>query len=589
MPRRSGACNELRIIDGNFLLAISYNHTMSSNTSDAKKRRKVGGDNECASGGRKVSVHEELKDIKTTMNEMMEHNRVQTENMTNMMRMMQGMQGEITRLTEKCDRMGKSIDTMRRTQKTQYSNMTYDMKSQFDGMGDRFDIVEDKLNYHEDKQAYLEVLIKNQKWKYTLSRPSQEYWINVDHPEDEAAEEFLKDIRQCTEKMRYGTGDDGDDYDGCVEIDAQLSYNEEFLPQWKEFADALKQYQYCLKCLPKDTDDYNYTLFQLCGMELSDTVIDLLSNALESTYFRQFTLQENHFERKGIEFALKYVKSNCILKKFGLYSNPIDDIKDTKQLCKIVKEHPSIEELALHGCRGEGVDGYEMLQMIMNSGKTKLYVINLSGNNISTGGDTFISDFLTNKPMLEALILHGNQLNDNDAIAIASALKYNTNLRVLDVMNNNLTRTGWRVLRKAEFDDTSLNSAADSNHTCSVRYPSGDDEIQGLDTSEMNGRHDSEHDFDERKVREKKVYSVLSSRNRNCTNVGHFDDVPVELLPDMLKCIQQYSNYHIEEDTGEYLTSPCSQDINDVNPLSLVYELCRYWDKSLAVYELLSL
>ena len=30
------------------------------------------------------------------------------------------------------------------------------------------------------------------------------------------------------------------------------------------------------------------------------------------------------------------------------------------------------------------------------------------------------------------------------------------------------------------------------------------------------------------------------------------------------------------------------QDRHDVNPLSLVYEICRYWDKSLAVYELLS-
>ena len=168
-------------------------------------------------------------------------------------------------------------------------------------------------------------------------------------------------------------------------------------------------------------------------------------------------------------------------------------------------------------------------------------------------------------------------------------MKYNTNLRVLDVTNNNLTRTGWGVLRKAEFDDTSLNSAADSNHSCAIWYPSGDDEIQGFDTSEMNGRYDSENNFDERKVKEKKVYSILSSRNRNCSNVGHFDDIPVEILPDMLRSIQQYSEYNVlddEDDAEEY--SPCSQDINDVNPLSLVFEVCRYWDKSLSVYELLS-
>ena len=76
-------------------------------------------------------------------------------------------------------------------------------------------------------------------------------------------------------------------------------------------------------------------------------------------------------------------------------------------------------------------------------------------------------------------------------------------------------------------------------------------------------------------------YSVLSSRNRQCSNVGHFDDVPVEFLPNMLSTIQQYSEYHTED-------SEISQGTNDVNPLSLMFEVCRYWDKSLAVYELLS-
>ena len=42
------------------------------------------------------------------------------------------------------------------------------------------------------------------------------------------------------------------------------------------------------------------------------------------------------------------------------------------------------------------------------------------------------------------------------------------------------------------------------------------------------------------------------------------------------------SQYHTE-------TLYMSQDTNDANPLSIVYEVCRYLDKSLAVYELLSL
>ena len=183
--------------------------------------------------------------------------------------------------------------------------------------------------------------------------------------------------------------------------------------------------------------------------------------------------------------------------------------------------------------------------------------------------------------MLRTLTLRGNQLDDNDAIAIAGALKQNTILQTLDLGNNNLTKRGWAALRKAEFDDTSLNSAADSNHTCAIDYPLGGDGIQGLDTSEMNGDPSSELTLSPSFVRRKKIYSVLSSRNRRCSNVGHFDDVPVECLPNMLSTIQQYSEYHIGD-------SDISQGVHDVNPLSLVYEICRYWDKSLAVYELLS-
>lgn len=164
-------------------------------------------------------------------------------------------------------------------------------------------------------------------------------------------------------------------------------------------------------------------------MELPDEVLDLLSEALESTNFTRFILKDNNFGRKGIGFALKYLMSNRLLKKFGLFDNPIDNMVQIKQLSQVVKEHPSIEGLALSGCCGEVSDGYEMLQMIMTAGKNKLHVINISRNNISTGGDTFISDFLANNQMLLTLKLCGNQLDDNDANAIASALKHNTILQ----------------------------------------------------------------------------------------------------------------------------------------------------------------
>jgi len=174
-------------------------------------------------------------------------------------------------------------------------------------------------------------------------------------------------------------------------------------------------------------------------------------------------------------------------------------------------------------------------------------------------------------------------------------LMSNTNLRDLYVDHyghNIITKTGWLALRKAEFDDTSLNSAADSNHTCRIHYPysssSNDEVLQGLEMSEMNGtpRHFGAS-LDPVYVRQKKIYCVLSSRNRNSSNVEHFEDLPFELLPNLLSLIEQYSNYHIAQ-TQLPTWQRVKQSTLDVKPLSIVYEVLQKWDKSRSVFESLS-
>ena len=168
-------------------------------------------------------------------------------------------------------------------------------------------------------------------------------------------------------------------------------------------------------------------------------------------------------------------------------------------------------------------------------------------------------------------------------MAIASSLKHNKTLIFLYLQGNDVTNEGWMTLRNAIYDDTSLNAAANSNHTCCIDFPSDDDddEDQFLDVLEMNDSGDSDYCFIPKYVRQKKVYSLLSSRNRNCCNVEYLEDVPFELLPDMLRSIQQYSKYYVRKNAPV-------QNSHDVKPLSIVYEMCRYWDESLAVYETLS-
>ena len=85
----------------------SSQHNIMMSSNNTKKRRVgVGGGDDAPSlpsddgEDNNRLVHDELRTLSS--------------HMTNMMNMMSSMKGEIIRLTEKCDRMEKSIDTMQR-------------------------------------------------------------------------------------------------------------------------------------------------------------------------------------------------------------------------------------------------------------------------------------------------------------------------------------------------------------------------------------------------------------------------------------------------------------------------------------------
>ena len=507
---------------------------MSSNTGDDGKKRRINYDGGAAlsagKGGREGG--DGFAQIMSAMNQLLDQNRLQMAEMKSMADKIGSMEGEIKGMKQKCDVMEKSLSGFRNQSVS------------------RFDDVENRQKYHE-------ILLKNQQWEY--SAPDIE-------PAESLEEDFLDDIKEETCNMRYGK------CDGKVIIqshsDDPIDYDTSFQPHWEEFADALAEYQYALKCLPEGTTSH----FWLSSVGLPEPVLNLLSKALESTHFKSIVLDENNFGRHGIKFALNYFQNNPKLEEFVLNSNPIDHEDDVNQLCEIVKDHPTLNTIYLDECCGEDIDGHETLRSIITAGASKLKCISLRKSRISTGGSTFIGDFLATNPILEKLKLGRNNLNDKDATSIASALKHNTNLQCLDIAGNgNITISGWTALWNAEFDSASLNSAADSNHTCLMINP----------VSRFNGDSMRGDLFESKAARQKKIYSILSARNRECSNVQYLDDVPVEFLPDMLSSIQLYSEYHLRDKAPP-------KHSKDVKTLSVVYEILRHWEKAFSVYEALS-
>ena len=151
----------------------------------------------------------------------------------------------------------------------------------------------------------------------------------------------------------------------------------------------------------------------------------------------------------------------------------------------------------------------------------------MRSNNITSGVSTLLADFLATNPRMKELHLEHNRLNDSDAALIANALRSNTTLGSLQLYGNSFTDVGAESLRLALYDESSLNATADSNHTCTVYI-----RIWGA----INDHNSHEQGQISRGW---KNYSILSTRNETMSNVRHFGNIDVKLLPNVLDAVQK--------------------------------------------------
>jgi hypothetical protein len=210
-----------------------------------------------------------------------------------------------------------------------------------------------------------------------------------------------------------------------------------------------------------------------------------------------------------------------------------------------------------------------MLISLLTSGQLKLENLNMSFSGITSFHSnvaTVLSDFLATDPPLMELELQGNYLNDNAAVLIAGSLRSNKSLRMLDLSGNSITDVSREAFRLVLNDDSSLNSVSDSNHSCFVH----------LDVYESWNINDKERE----KNRGRKIYRLLSSRHKSTSNVQHFGDIDVKILPNIVGAVQKYASCQTPSD---YI-----DDIDSfVRELSIVYELMRKWDKVFPLYDLI--
>ncbi|KAK1739073.1 leucine-rich repeat protein [Skeletonema marinoi] len=394
--------------------------------------------------------------------------------------------------------------------------------------------VERSLKFHE----YNEMLIKNQSWEYSADVDTADELIDSGYTYDEA--EFIaenaQDLKFITTKMRRGEfpyeryGNEKGvhiDMDNVVVPQDGDAVNNMLLPHWKEFAAALKQFPPAINLLHDEGEGY----FHFDNVQLGHNAMLLIKKALIGKPFRtlSFTNNDNGEDDPAgmsVDAILDIVESSKHLRELGIGRNRIgrDHIE---RLCSAVRTH-ALMELDLSNCFEPGI-GDAMLTCLLTIDDLKLENLYMCSNNITSGVSTVLADFLATNPRLKELHLEHNNLNYSDAALIATALRSNTTLRYLHLHGNDITDVGAESLRLALYDESSLNATADSNHTCTVYIRIW------LAINDHNSH-------EQRQInRGWKIYSILSTRNETMSNVQHFGNIDVKLLPNVLDAVQKYA------------------------------------------------
>ena len=462
--------------------------------------------------------------------------------------------------------------------------------------------------------AYQEMVTKNwNDWKYS----AKDVTINdIDESIFSGVEileilNLFNCIKECTIKMRRGeyhheggvSFPDVDRWndeshlnlkgivlDGSDDHDPTW-YVKRLRPHWEEFAQALDGFDLILDVMPDDTE----TCFQISEIELPATVFMMIAKSLSGKLFRHYTFRNNDFGDYGIRALIDLVENNPELRSLTLNNLIDDDI--FVDFLRAMLSHTALTKVNLDGCFDRGGGRHCILTGLISS--NTLVDISMRNNYLSIFDAAFddelrqlFIDSLASNTTLERLDLRGNNFNDKDAAVYATALERNKTLKYLDMYGNCFTENVGQhfgsALRtnntleclkleeryvsdeifSALFDDTSLNSASDSNHICYVDCGS---------FFPRNVRGDPVGN------RQRKIYKILASRNETMSNVQHFDNLDINLLPEMLLAVQLYAKAHGDEGKQGFFY----RDSSNVNELSIYYELMRKWDKAFSIYEAL--
>jgi len=419
-----------------------------------------------------------------------------------------------------------------------------------------------KTKCHELEIKVKDLTLKNEynEWSYTAEDIPASYWIERGFVEEEYADrmiEFLGKMKEYAHQLRRG---ESPKKINLVFTNDHMLHDDILLPHWKEFTDALVQYQKY-----NHREDYGIDILRIGNVQLQQEVLDMLSPALQTLDIKSLVLGGN-IGSDLVSFMADIIQHNSYIQGI-VWDNQIESVDDMKKLCKAIKKSTSFTSLALINC----FDGnnLQMMQTILDASH-QLGKLVLNNNGIGTVGTNLIADFLTSNPPLKRLYLKNNDLNDTDAALLANALQSNTSLERIDLEgNNDITAIGRQALLKSVFNVSSLNACVASNHMCW---------IYGLNPniSKINNYSQSSTN------RENKIFTMLSATDEGFFNMNCLGDVSYKLIPRVMRLAQKFTEATPDlseiyfEQTGQRSADWDKLD-EDTVPITSIFELLRGW------------
>ena len=363
---------------------------------------------------------------------------------------------------------------------------------------------------------------------------------------------------------------------------AQLLHDEALVPHWQQFANALKSYDGIL-----DEREWSYqsirdSCFRVAGIELHSSVIDVLGPAL-ATCITSLSLHD--VGRDWADHAIGVIGAYSSLKYLSCSDNPsrMDRVLD---LFSSVADHPTLSDLTLRKVCSDGAEGNSLFVLAKiclldgNSGSTKVYRLNFSGNSMGSNDATHIADAIaSNSSRLKELDLTGNKLTDTDAHAIGQALRTNTTLERLGMKGNELTQVGITAIHDAVISpDCTFHAILSSEHMVSIDLPYS---IGKLCPDFRRKYSYSDELTDVAEIAQRKICYIFALRHGSGTNYQllceELGDAATKLLPFSIKRVFDCSYKYFSGNSSVGKLNWCSQR-QHMPPMSIVYEILRSWE-----------